>query len=305
MGAALDQFGAVITAMVTAFDSNDELDIDATVKLAKKLAADGNSALVISGTTGEASTLTDPEKITLWETLASELTIPIIAGSGSNETAHSITMTKRATNAGVAGILAVAPYYNRPPQSGIYGHFDAMASATSLPVFVYDIPIRTGRKVAASTLKRVIADHANVVALKDAAGDPSATAALIPGLPSYFDVYSGDDSLTLPLLSVGAVGVIGVATHWATDLFRDMIEAFSKGDNRRAIEVNQALLSSYEYETGEVAPNPIPTKVIMNYLGMNVGRCRLPMGDAPKGHEEVAKRVVDELAISRSKLNIK
>ncbi|MDA8197300.1 MAG: 4-hydroxy-tetrahydrodipicolinate synthase [Actinomycetota bacterium] len=305
MGIALDQFGAVITAMVTAFDENEALDIDATVTLAKKLADDGNSALVVSGTTGEASTLTDPEKILLWETLSSELTIPIIAGSGSNETAHSITMTKHASEVGVAGILAVAPYYNRPPQSGIYGHFNAMAKATSLPVFVYDIPVRTGRKVAGTTLMKVIADNSNVVALKDAAGDPAATASLIPQLPSYFDVYSGDDSLTLPLLSVGAVGVIGVATHWATDLFREMIEAFSSGDVKRAIEVNQALLASYDYETGEAAPNPIPTKVMMNYLGLSVGGCRLPMGDAPAGHVEVAKRVADELASFRSKLIIK
>lgn len=295
MGFALQQFGRVITAMVTAFDNDGVLDVDETVRVARFLEASGNTALVVSGTTGEASTLTDPEKLELWSTISDAVTIPVLAGSGTNDTPHSIKMTKSASKLGISGILAVGPYYNRPAQSGILGHLDAMAKATDLPVIVYDIPIRTGRKIANETVLRLVDANANVVGLKDASGDPATTAMLIAKMSSTFDVYSGDDSLTLPLMAIGAVGVIGVATHWATPLFKDMIEAFLQGDHIRAVKLNSLLIPSYNFETSETAPNPVPTKVLMEAMGFNVGECRLPLGPPPEDLAKQALLVLDEI----------
>ncbi|CAG4900589.1 MULTISPECIES: 4-hydroxy-tetrahydrodipicolinate synthase [Acidithrix] len=305
MGRALDQFGSVVTAMITAFDEDGELDLDATVSVAKYLETAGNSALVVSGTTGEASTLTDDEKLSIWDAVSSSVNIPVIAGSGSNDTLHSVSLTKQATKLKIAGVLAVAPYYNRPPQSGIFGHIREMANATDLPVIIYDIPVRTGRKIATSTIFELANSCDNIVGLKDAAGDPSATATVIAGLGSGFDVYSGDDAMTLPLMAVGAIGAIGVATHWASEFFSAMIEAFNSGDHRRAMSINAALFESYGFETGDFAPNPMPTKVMMNEMGFRVGQCRLPMGAPPLGLQEDAKRVLANLKESAQNYSIK
>ncbi len=305
MGIVAREFGSLITAMVTGFDADGELDLGATVEVAKFLQASGNTALVVTGTTGEASTLTDSEKIALWEAVSHNVTIPVLAGAGSNDTPHSVHMTKAATQVGVAGILAVAPYYNRPPQSGILGHFEAVASATTLPVIVYDIPVRTGRKVAPETLYQLVARAPNVLALKDAAGNPAATAEICAQLGSKFDIYSGDDALTLPLLSIGASGVIGVATHWASRFFAAMMDSFAQGEVSRATAINAALFGSYNYETSESAPNPIPTKVMMRQLGFAVGQCRLPLGAPREGLELEAARVLAELKGAGEDLMIK
>ncbi len=305
MGTAADLFGPVVTAMVTAFDGEGGLDIEKTVRIARFLQSQGNTALVLNGTTGEASTLTDDEKIAVWEAVSAAVTIPVIAGSGSNDTAHSVHMTASAERAGAAGILAVAPYYNRPAQSGIAGHFRAVAGATKLPVVLYDIPVRTGRKVAADTIVALAGELHNLVALKDAAGSPAATAELLGQAKAGFDVYSGDDSLTLPLLSVGAVGVIGVATHWATPFFAAMVESFFAGDVARAAEINRALVPSYNFETSEAAPNPVPTKAMMDQLGYAAGDCRLPLGKGPDWLADKAAGVLSGLADAASELNIK
>ncbi|MDA8262691.1 MAG: 4-hydroxy-tetrahydrodipicolinate synthase [Actinomycetota bacterium] len=305
MGTAADLFGPVITAMVTAFDDEGALDVDKTVGIARFLQAQGNTALVLTGTTGEASTLTDDEKIAIWESVAAAVTIPVLAGSGSNDTAHSVHMTASAERAGAAGILAVAPYYNRPAQSGMAGHFRAVAGATKLPVVLYDIPVRTGRKVAADTIVALANELPNLVALKDAAGSPAATAELLGLAKRGFDVYSGDDSLTLPLLSIGAVGVIGVATHWATPFFAAMVESFFAGDVARAAEINRVLVPSYNFETSEAAPNPIPTKAMMSLLGHVAGDCRLPLGKGPDWLAEKAAGVLAGLVDAGAELDIK
>ena len=293
-------FGRVVTAMVTPFTQDGELDIAEAVRLAKWLEQQGNDALVLSGTTGEASTLTDPERLELWESVAAAVTIPIIAGSGSNDTAHSVHLTSAVSKVGVAGILAVGPYYNRPSQWGMAAHVTAMASATHLPVVVYDIPARTGRKITTSTILDLARNNANIVALKDAAGNPGETANVIANAPQGFQVYSGDDSLTLPLLAVGAVGVIGVATHWSTAEHRAMIEAFVAGNVGLAQKINATLLESYAFETGEEAPNPLPTKEMMKLLGFAVGDARLPMGPAPEWVAERAATVKKNLEALRS-----
>src|SRR4051794_27060899 len=217
-------WGSVLTAMVTPFDDDGALDLDAAGTLARWLADHGNDGLVVAGTTGEAPVLTEAEKADLWRAVSEAATIPVIAGAGTNNTAESIDLTRRATDAGVAGVLVVGPYYNRPPQSGIEAHFRAVADATTLPMMVYDVPGRTGRRVAHDVLVRLVHDVPNIVALKDATGDPPAAARLMADAPDLM-IYSGDDSLTLPLLAVGAIGVVGVATHWAAAEFGEMIAA--------------------------------------------------------------------------------
>ena len=296
-------FGQVLTAMITPFDASGALDLNEAVRLAKWLQDNGNDGLVISGTTGESSTLTDAEKLALWEAVINAVTIPVIAGSGSNDTAHSVHMTKEVTKLGAAGILAVGPYYNRPPQSGLEGHITAMANATTLPVVIYDIPVRTGRKISTQTLAKLANTVPNIKALKDAAGAPAETANLMAQVPKDFELYSGDDGLTLAFLAYGGSGVIGVATHWSAPEHQAMITAFKNGDVALARKYNDILLESYAFETGDDNPNPIPSKVMMNHLGFSVGDCRLPMGPPPAGLADRAATVHANLQKAREALS--
>ena len=290
------RFGAVVTAMVTPFDGDGRLDLPAATELARWLADHGSDGLVVAGTTGEGSVLTDDEKLALWRAVSEAVTIPIIAGTGSNDTAHTVALTRRAAGCGVAGALVVTPYYNRPSQSGMEAHFRAVAAAGDLPVLIYDIPVRTGRKVSHEVLVRLAREVPTIVGVKDAASDVAASARLVEATPDGFELYSGNDDLTLPLLAVGAVGVVGVATHWAGPHFSEMIATFSKGDSARAREVNITLFDSYGFETSDAAPNPIPAKAMMRVLGQPVGQCRLPMGPAPEGLEDRARQVLAGLA---------
>lgn len=296
-------FGQVLTAMITPFDASGALDLNEAVRLAKWLQDNGNDGLVVSGTTGESSTLTDAEKLALWEAVINAVTIPVIAGSGSNDTAHSVHLTKEVTKMGAAGILAVGPYYNRPPQSGLEGHITAMANATTLPVVVYDIPVRTGRKISTQTLAKLANTVPNIKALKDAAGAPAETANLMAQVPRDFELYSGDDGLTLAFLAYGGSGVIGVATHWSAPEHQAMITAFKNGDVALARKYNDILLESYAFETGDDNPNPIPSKVMMNHLGFKVGDCRLPMGPPPAGLADRAATVHANLQKAREALS--
>jgi 4-hydroxy-tetrahydrodipicolinate synthase len=275
------RFGQVLTAMVTPFAADGSLDLDAARTLAKWLVAHGNDGLVVAGTTGEASTLTDTEQISLVAAVAEAVTVPVIAGAGSNDTRHAVHLTRELSAVGAAGILSVTPYYNRPAQTGIEGHFRAVAAATDLPVVVYDIPVRTGRKIAHDVLLRLLRDVPNVVAVKDAANDSSASARLVAEGPSGFELLSGNDDQTLQLLAIGAVGVIGVATHWSGREHKEMITAFDKGDVVTARQINARLLESFAFETGDLNPNPQPTKAMMRHLGLPVGRCRPPMDGEP------------------------
>jgi 4-hydroxy-tetrahydrodipicolinate synthase len=286
------RFGAVLTAMVTPFDEVGELDVDGAVQLACWLVQHGSEGLVIAGTTGESPVLSDDEKVVLWEAVARAVTVPVIAGSGSNDTAHSVALTKRAAQVGVAGILAVTPYYSRPPQSGLAAHFRAVAAATSLPVLIYDIPIRTGRKVAHETLVSLARQVPTIVGVKDATGSPADSARLIAEAPPGFDLYCGDDALTLPLLAVGGAGVISVASHWAGDEIAEMVSFFFKGDIDAARRMNARLLESWRFESGDLTPNPIPAKAVMRALGLPAGQCRLPLGLAPDGLEDQARDVL-------------
>ena len=297
------RFGRVVTAMVTPFNNDGSLNLDGARRLAKWLQDNGNDGLVVAGTTGESPVLTDDERLSLFAAVTEAVTIPVIAGTGTNDTAHSVLMTKEATKLGVAGILAVTPYYNRPPQSGIEGHMRAMAASTNLPVVVYDIPARTGRKIATSLILKLANEVSNIVALKDAAGNPAESAVLMSQAPAGFELYSGDDGLTLPFMAIGGSGVIGVATHWTGQDHQEMFALWEKGDVNGARRVNARMLESFAFETGDDNPNPLPSKVMMNVLGLQVGEARLPMGPPPAGLEERAKKVLENLRAARAASN--
>lgn len=294
------RFGRVLTAMVTPFNRDGSLNLDGARRLARWLQDNGNDGLVVAGTTGEAPVLTDEERLALIAAVVEGVTIPVIAGTGTNDTAHSVHMTREATALGAAGILAVTPYYNRPSQAGIEGHMRAVCAATHLPVVLYDIPVRTGRKISTPLLLKLAREVNNVVALKDAAGSPAESAVLMSQAPDGFELYSGDDNLTLPFLSIGGCGVIGVATHWSAEDHQEMFDCWERGDVVGARRVNARLLESFAFETGDENPNPLPSKVMMNLLGLEVGEARLPMGPPPEGLEARARQVMDNLRAARS-----
>ena len=289
------RFGRVLTAMITPFTDDGALDLEGAARLARWLVSNGNEGLVVAGTTGESPTLTHTEQAELVAAVVSAVDVPVVAGAGSNDTRAAIDLTERCTDAGADGILHVAGYYNRPSQAGLDSHFRHCADATDLPIIIYDIPGRTGRKVATETLARLAHEVPNIVGLKDAAGSPGETARLLEMAPDGFEVYSGDDSLTLPLMSVGAVGVIGVATHWAGLQMAAMFDAFESGRVAEAAAINRRLLDSYDFEAGDAAPNPVPTKCMMRVLGLPAGPCRLPMGPEPSGLEDRAREVLAAL----------
>ena len=288
------RWGSVICAMVTPFGPGGELDLDGAARLARWLVDNGNDGLVVAATTGEGTTLSDAEKVELWRAVREAVSVPVIAGTGTASTAHTIELTQAAAEAGADAALVVTPYYNRPSQAGIEAHFRAVAEASHIPLIAYDIPKRTGREIAPATLARLAGDGV-IAGLKDAAGQPPATAGLIAGAPPGFKVWSGEDALTLPLLAVGAIGVISVASHWAGPEFAEMVARWQKGDNAGAAEVNQRLRESYEFEASDAAPNPVPTKAMLRALGLPAGECRLPMGPTPAGLEQRAEQVWSNL----------
>ncbi len=291
------RFGTVVTAMVTPFAEDGALDVDGAVTLARWLAANGSDGLVLAGTTGEASVLDDREKLTLWEAVAGAVTVPVVAGTGSNDTDHSVRLTRAVGATGVAGALVVTPYYNRPSQDGLRRHFTAVAGATDLPVMLYDIPVRAGRRIAADTLLGLARDVPNIVAVKDAAGDVVGSSRVVAAAPDGFELYSGDDAYTLPLLAVGAVGVVSVSAHWIGRALGAMIATFRAGDVAGAARANAALLDAMAFQSSDAAPNPLPAKAVCRALGLPAGQCRLPMGPAPAGLDEAAAELVGDLGL--------
>jgi 4-hydroxy-tetrahydrodipicolinate synthase len=285
------RWGVVLSAMVTPFDKEGRLDLDAAQRLARWLAQQGNNGLVVAATTGEASTLSDDERCDLIRAVAEAVTIPVLAGTGSNDTLHSIALTKTARGLGAAGVLLVVPYYNRPPQAGIEAHFRAVAGATDLPVMIYDVPVRTGKRVSQDVLLRLFGEVPNIVAFKDATGDPPAAAALIAQAGEHFDLYSGDDACTLPLLAVGAVGVVGTSTHWTGPQFQQMIAAFHSGDVGKARRINARLLDSFDFINSEASVFSMSIKAMLRTLGQEAGECRLPLPPAPPEVEQRARQV--------------
>ncbi len=285
--------------MVTPFDDDLALDVDGAVELAKWLQSEGNEGLVLAGTTGESPTLSDDEKLQLWEAVAGAVTIPVVAGSTGNDTAHDVHLTVEASKRDVAGILALCPYYSRPSQAGIEAHLRAIAASTELPVLIYDIPIRTGRKIATDVLVRLATEVPNVLGVKDAAGNPGETSRLVAAAPDSFEVYSGDDINTLPLVAVGAVGVVSVAGHWVAPDLVEFFDLWDRGDTTAARRVNDRLLESIAFETGDEAPNPLPSKAMLRHLGQPAGRCRPPLGPDPVWLDQRAADVYGRLVAAR------
>lgn len=270
-------FGRLTTAMITPFKKDGEIDWSGVEKLAAHLISTGHDGLILNGTTGEAPTTSDDEKDEIIKVVRKVVgsKIKIVAGAGNNETSHSVEQAKRAAKAGADALLVVTPYYNKPPQAGIAAHFTAMADATDLPVVMYDIPGRTGIEIESDTIVKLF-EHPKIVALKDAKGNVAATSWVIKrcGIP----VYSGDDILNLPLLAVGAVGVISVCGHTVGKEIRQLLDAWFAGDAAKALEMHQKLLPVY---TGTFrTQGAILTKAALNAMGLPGGFTRLPLVDA-------------------------
>lgn len=293
----MPRFGPVLTAMVTPFGPAGSLDVEGAAALARWLVTHGNDGLVVAGTTGESPVLTDDERLELFRAVRAAVDVPLIAGSTTNDTAHSIAMTQAAHELGMDAVLAVVPYYNKPSQAGLDLHFRAIAEASPLPVMLYDVPGRTGRKLATDTTLRLAREVPTVVALKDAAGDPAETARLIAAAPEGFEVYSGDEPLTLAFVAYGAVGVVGVSSHWTGLQQREMFAALDKGDLITARDINQRLLASYAYMNSDRCVFSQAVKAALGVLGVPVGGCRLPLGPAPDGTDAAARAVLGELGL--------
>ncbi|MEW8969932.1 4-hydroxy-tetrahydrodipicolinate synthase [Mesobacillus jeotgali] len=270
------QFGRVSTAMVTPFDHKGHIDFAKTTQLVNHLIDNGSDSLVVAGTTGESPTLSKEEKIALFQHVVKvvDKRVPVIAGTGSNNTYATIELTKKAEEIGVDAIMIVAPYYNKPNQEGLYQHFKAAAEATSLPVMVYNIPGRSVVNILPETVIK-LAEIPNVVAVKEASGDLNAMTKIIANTPDDFLLYSGDDGLTLPVLAIGGTGIVSVASHVIGNEMQAMVDAFFSGRNADAAKMHQRLLPIMEGLFA--APSPAPVKTALQLKGLDVGSVRLPM----------------------------
>ncbi|MGI5891501.1 MAG: 4-hydroxy-tetrahydrodipicolinate synthase [Bacillota bacterium] len=284
-------FGTVITAMVTPFNPDGSINYKKAQELAEYLLNNGSDSLVICGTTGESPTMTDDEKEELFVAVK-EVTKgrgALIAGTSFYDTYDSQLMTKRAVKVGVDAILAVSPYYNKPPQEGLYKHFEAIAqSAADLPVILYNIPGRTAVNILPETIAR-LSKIENIVAVKEAAGDIEQVGKILDLVDDDFLLYSGDDSMTLPMLSLGAAGVISIASHFVGPDIKKMIADFKAGDIKGAMQMHYKLLSIFHKLF--IVTNPIPVKYCLNKMGIDVGGYRLPMLEA----DDQAKKVLDAM----------
>lgn len=286
-------FGEVLTAMVTPFKDNGEVNYKKVRELANYLLNNGSDGLVVLGTTGEVPTLKTKEKIKILDEVVDEVGDKgkIIANTGSYSTAESIQMTVEAEKIGVDGVMAVVPYYNKPPQAGIYNHFYKIAISTDLPVMVYNVPGRTAKNISIDTVKK-LAEIDNIKAIKEASGDLDQVADLCAQLADDFYVYSGDDNLILPVLSVGGHGVVSVAAHLVGDKIKEMINSFKLGEISKAIELNKSLLPIFKAMF--IKTNPIPVKESLNIIGMDVGNTRSPLISLADDEKEELKNVFEE-----------
>jgi 4-hydroxy-tetrahydrodipicolinate synthase len=272
-------FGNVITAMVTPFNQQEELDLQATEKLVEHLLANGSDALVIAGTTGESPTLSGAEKLSLFRHVAEIVNgrVPLIAGTGCNHTRASIQLTEQVEQIpGIDAVMLVAPYYNKPSQEGMYRHFEAIANATRLPVMLYNVPGRSVVNMSVDTVVR-LAQIDNIVAIKEASGDLDAMAEIISETDPNFTLYSGDDSMTLPVFSIGGKGVVSVASHIVGNEMQQMLDSYKNGNTQWAANIHRELLPIMKALFA--APSPTPVKAALDMNGIPVGPVRLPLVD--------------------------
>lgn len=296
-------FGRILTAMVTPMNEALEVDFQAAQELARYLINHGSEGIVVSGTTGESPTLTFEEKLELFRVVKREVGSKgkVIAGVGSNSTDASVNLTRLASNCGVDGIMAVVPYYNKPSQEGMYQHFKAIAAATDLPVMVYNVPGRTSANLLPATMQR-LAKIPNIVALKEAAGSLDQVSELKSLLPAEIAVYSGDDSLTLPMLALGCSGVISVASHIIGDEMKLMVDAWFSGDTKKAAQWHLKLFPMFKGIF--VTSNPVPIKALVEMIGLKAGSVRLPLVNATEEELDFLTKLLssvkpqEELAIA-------
>ena len=287
-------WGRVFTAMVTPFNSKQDVDYDVARTLAEYLVDSGSDGLVVAGTTGESPALSDKEKLKLFETVLDAVgdRATILAGTGSNGHADTVKLTKDAEKVGVHGVMLVTPYYNKPPQGGLVEHFRRVADSTALPVLLYNVPPRTGVNLLPSSVQE-LSGVPNIVALKDASGDLEQTTETLRRVPDDFLVYSGEDSLTLPMVSVGGYGVVSVASHVAGQRIKDMIERAVAGDTAGAAYDHRELFPLFKAVF--VTTNPIPVKAAVQMLGLDVGDPRLPLVPATPAERDVLRDAMESL----------
>jgi len=292
------RFGSVLTAMVTPFDEQLAVDYDRAAQLAKRLIDLGSDGLVVTGTTGESPTLTSEEKLKLYEVTKQAVgDAPIIAGTGNNNTAATIELTRKASALPIDAIMFVGPYYNKPSQEGFYQHFKAAATATDLPVIVYNVPGRTGKNIEASTVIRLAEDVENIVAVKEASGDIGQISEIAAKAPDGFEVYSGDDSMTLPLLAVGGVGIISVAANINGLHIAEMVAAYQAGDAGRAARLHHMLLPLFD-ACFLPSGNPSCAKRALEICGFPVGATRLPVVPASDEDTEIIRAACEGLGLA-------
>ena len=291
------RFGRMITAMVTPFTPDLELDLPRAQELAVKLIEEGSDAIVVCGTTGESPTVFYPQKIELFKAVIEAVggRVPIIANAGDNCTADSVDFAREVSRLGVDGIMAVVPYYNKPPQEGLYLHFRSIAEAVELPVILYNIPGRSVVNMEPATVLRLAHDVENIVALKQANSDLSQTAAVVDGAPEGFEVLSGDDELTLPMMGLGGTGVISVVSHVAGPQFKEMVEAQAGGNHTRALRLHLELLPLMKALF--ITSNPIMVKKALELEGFPVGGCRLPLIEASDEQAHELERVMRHVGV--------
>lgn len=271
-------FGRLLTAMVTPFNADGSINYEAGADFADWLLANGSDGLVVEGSTGEAATMDMDEKIKFMQTIVARVNgrAKIVAGAGTNCTASTIDLVKKMEACGVDGVLVVGPYYNKPTQEGYYQHFAAVAKATKLPIIVYNVPGRTGGNIAPETVARLAADFSNIVAIKEAAGNVAQTAELYRVLPEDFSIYSGDDGLILPFMSVGACGLISVLANVNGNLLQQLMQAYSEGRVKDAADLNKVMVPLAKAMF--IESNPIPIKAaVTKVTGIEAGAPRLPL----------------------------
>lgn len=289
-------YGTIITAMVTPFDDDLKVDYGKAAELADYLVNSGSDSLVVTGTTGESCTLTMQESEQLYREVKQAVAgrAKIIAGSGSNSTAEAIHLTSLAERAGADASLQVAPYYNKPSQDGFKAHFAAVAESTDLPLILYNIPGRTGKNVEADTII-ALSEVENIVGVKEASGNLEQVSKIIADTDDDFLVYSGEDFLTLPIVALGGDGVISVASHIVGNEMKEMVEAYTQGDVRRAVILHQKLAPFFKVIF--ITSNPVPIKAALNMAGRNVGGVRLPLVVATEAEKDKIRSVMRDLEL--------
>ncbi|MCG6135794.1 MAG: 4-hydroxy-tetrahydrodipicolinate synthase [Nostoc sp. LLA-1] len=291
----MGEFGRVVTAMITPFKTDGSVNYDVAAELAANLANNGTDTLVVCGTTGESPTLSWEEEYQLFVEVLQAVAgkAKVIAGCGSNSTKEAIAATEKAAKIGVHGSLQVVPYYNKPPQIGLYQHFQAIAQACpDLPLLLYNVPGRTGQNLSPETVAR-LAEISNIVGIKEASGNLDQASEIRRLTPQEFQIYSGDDSLTLPLLAIGAKGVVSVASHLVGNQLQQMIQAFSAGKVALASEIHLQLFPLFKALF--LTTNPIPVKKALKLQGWEVGSSRLPLCEADSDVSDKLKAVLEKL----------